>query len=370
MTHHASGPATTTLTPDTWREGLWAAVLDVDEYAAVDTVLDALDAGVDPQTVLLDVIAFTQRRVGQEWAADRLTVAQEHAATAISERAVAALASHPSCRRRPDRGRVAVACVDGEWHALPARLLAEVLRLEGWQVDYLGAQVPSAHLVNHLHRTGPDAVALSSSLPTRLPTAHTAVTACQAAGVPVLAGGAAFGADGRYAKLLGADGWAPDARAAVELLATPLPGPGPARHGVDALPHLADHEYTMVTSARAQLVADALADLTERFPAMRDYTDLQRRHTTDDLAHIVDHLSCALYVDDVRLFTDFLEWTASVLVARGVPGHSLSLALERLDGRLHDFPRAHGFVRTALERLGGAPSGPASEASASPDPVG
>ncbi|MYS44742.1 cobalamin-binding protein, partial [Streptomyces sp. SID5998] len=101
-------------------------------------------------------------------------------------------------------GTVTVACVDGEWHALPARLLAEVLRCRGHRVDFLGAQVPTPHLIAHLHRTAPAVVALSSSLPVRLPDAHTAITAVQALGIPVLAGGAAFGDDGRYARLLGA----------------------------------------------------------------------------------------------------------------------------------------------------------------------
>ncbi|MDI5974696.1 cobalamin-binding protein, partial [Amycolatopsis magusensis] len=63
-------------------------------------------------------------RVGLEWAANRLSVAQEHAATAINDRVIAA-AVHSRPRPRAVLGRVTVACVDGEWHALPARLLAE-----------------------------------------------------------------------------------------------------------------------------------------------------------------------------------------------------------------------------------------------------
>jgi methanogenic corrinoid protein MtbC1 len=82
----------------------------------------------------------------------------------------------------------------------------------GWKVDFLGAHVPTAHLMNHLHRTGPHVVAVSASLPTDLPTAHAAVTAVQATSVPVIVGGAAFGPDGEYARALGADGWARDAR--------------------------------------------------------------------------------------------------------------------------------------------------------------
>lgn len=133
-------------------ERLWSAAVDGDDYTSVEIVLRAVAAGVDAETVLLDVIGAVQRRVGCEWAANRLTVAQEHAVTAISERGIAAL-THALGRPEPWRGRVSVACVDGEWHALPARLLAEVLTLRGFRVDYLGAQVPTPHLINHLHRT-------------------------------------------------------------------------------------------------------------------------------------------------------------------------------------------------------------------------
>lgn len=320
---------------------LWDAVVSGDEYTAVDLVLRALDEGLDAESVLLDVIAAVQGRVGEEWAANHISVAREHAATAIDERAVAALALHPSTRVAPTRGRITVACVDGEWHALPARLLAEVLKLRGWQVDYLGAQVPAPHLISHLHHTGPDAVALSGSIASRLPTAHATITACQAVGVPVLVGGAAFGSDGRHAARLGAQAWAPDARAAADLLARqPLPRPRRDHQEVDDLPHLADQEYTLVAGNSAALVRTVLTGLADALPAVRAYSDTQRERTAEDLAHIVEFLAVALYLDSEELLCHFLNWTAGVLAARGVPAQSLPPALRLLAAELKDFPRA------------------------------
>lgn len=335
------------------RERLWEAVVERDEYAAVAAAFGALDAGMTSEDVLLEVIAPTQRRVGTEWAANRITVAQEHAATAINDRVIAALAHHPDGRPAPTAGRVTVACVDGEWHALPARLLAEVLRLRGWDVDFLGAQVPTPHLIAHLHQHGPDAVALSCSIPTHLPTAHAAITACQAAGLAVLAGGAAFGVDGRYARLLGADGWAPDARSAADWLGRGFTRPDTvATHQpIDDLPHLADQEYTMVGGNAVQLVRDTVAALEDRYPAMRDYDDLQRQHTVEDVAHIVDFLGTALYTDDDELFTGFVTWTAEILAARGVPATSLHSALDVLGDLLRDFPRTQRIVQSARTAL-------------------
>ncbi|WP_430379767.1 cobalamin B12-binding domain-containing protein [Streptomyces sp. B1-3] len=332
---------------------LWHAVAAGDEHTATDVVLRALDEGLDPESVLLDVIATVQGRVGEEWAANRVSVAQEHAATAINERAVTALALHSAdSRRTPCRGRITVACVDGEWHALPARLLAEVLKLRGWQVDYLGAQVPAAHLISHLHTTKADAVALSSSIATRLPTAHAAITACQAIGVPVLVGGAAFGSDGRYARLLGAQAWAPDARAAADRLAeAPLPRPRADHQQLEDLPHLVDQEYTLVARSSAALVRTVFLALQDALPAMRAYDDMQRERTAEDLAQIVEFLAAALYLGDDVLFTEFITWTDRILRARNVHAQSLPPALDLLARELKDFPRASRILRRGIEAL-------------------
>lgn len=336
-------------------EELWKAVSCGDEYAAYGVVLGAHDAGADDESLLLDVIGTVQRRVGEEWAANRMSVAMEHAATAVNDRVIAALAArHTPDPSRVPPGRITVACVDGEWHALPARLLAEVLRLRGWRVDYLGAQVPTPHLIAHVHRTGPDAVALSSSLATRLPTAHAAITACQAAGVPVLVGGAAFGDDGRYARLLGADAWAPDGRAAADLLErAPLKRPLTRRQTIDDLPHLVDQEYTTVSRDSSRLVRAVLTGLADRFPAMRSYTDRQRQHTAEDLGHILDFLTVALYTDSEQLFTRFLTWTSGILTARGVPAASLAPTLDILRTELKDFPRSVRLIDHAQQALNG-----------------
>ena len=134
----------------------------------------------------------------------------------------------PRARCAGGRGHVVLTCLDGEWHALAARIVGEVLRLHDWRVTFLGASVPPVHLVSFLHQQGPDVVALSAALPTRLPAARHTVVAAQRTGTPVLAGGPGFGADGRFARRLGVDAWAPTAADGVALLDR-LPWPEPAR---------------------------------------------------------------------------------------------------------------------------------------------
>ncbi|MEV5706457.1 cobalamin-binding protein, partial [Actinoallomurus sp. NPDC052274] len=114
---------------------------------------------------------------------------------------------------------------------------------------------------------------------------------------------------------------------------------------VDDLPHLADQEYTLVTRSAPRLVAAVLTALQERFPAMANYSERQRQHTAEDIAHIAEFLGVALYLDDSALFTRFISWTGDILTARGVPAHSVALGLELLAEQLKDFPRAVALLR-------------------------
>lgn len=314
-------------------------VEEADEYGAVDLALGMLDQGTPPQDVLLRVIVPAQRRVGQLWAANRWTVAHEHAATAISERAVAAVISR--VRPTPTHGHVLVACVEGEQHALPTRLLAEVLRLHGWQIDFLGADVPTPHLVARLQQTGPDVVALGCTVPAWLPRAHATITACQAAGVPVLAGGAAFGADGRFARMLGADSWAPTADAAADLLRTGPPSPAEADD--DPAPRV-NEEYEYLIRHRGDLLPRVLELFACSFPSV----------SGEDLGQIAEFLGAALYLDDSALFTDFVTWTCSVSSARGVPCEAVVLGLAIFRSELTRCPRARALLAEGMKAAGAA----------------
>jgi methanogenic corrinoid protein MtbC1 len=320
---------------------------DGDEYAAIEMVLGLLDAGEPPQRILVDLIGRTQARVGRLWADNEWSIAREHAATAVAERAVAAVAARTTVR--PTRGRVAIACVDGEWHSLPVRILAEMLRLDGWRTDFLGANVPGPHLVTHLHQTGPDAVALSCMLATRLPRAHAAITACRTAGIPVIAGGPGFGPGGRYAQRLGADAWAAGAEEAVGRLSSNWP---PPMRDPQTSAYLGDDEYTYVVRHRPALIGTAMGRLAADYPAVRGYDQRQMDATAEDVGHIVDFLAAALYVSEAPIFTDFVAWTRGVLAARGVPPAALRAGLLLVRDQLRDYPIALSMIDAGLARAG------------------
>ncbi|MFF1416178.1 B12-binding domain-containing protein [Streptomyces sp. NPDC058280] len=312
-----------------------------DEEAAVALTLRLLRAGVNPEEVLLGLVAPAQVAVGARWASGEWSVMREHAATHISERAVDALAAatrHPAptaSRGAASAGDVVVTCSDGEWHTLPARILAEVLRLRGHRVRFLGGHVPAARLVSDLHQHGPDVVALSCTLPMWLPLAYRLIQVCRRPGVPVLCGGSGFGPDGVWARALGADLYAPDPPSADTLLRRRLPPPLTGESSVDAR---STEAYAELARHRSELLRQVVARVQDRFPALRDPTDQRYEATTETLGHLLDSLAAGVFVDDPRVLTGYLSFSVDFLAARSVDPECLRTVLETLSELLPDRP--------------------------------
>ena len=179
-------------TTDELREHLLAAAGAVD-CEAVERLLDQAFALPELERTLATVIAPALEEVGRGWESGRFTVAQEHL---VSESVRARLERLLADARGGVRGRAVLACGPGERHELGVLMLAVLLRADGWQVAYLGADTPL-----------PDALSLAAQSGARLcclsvARAETLAELTEAAarvpvprGVAVVLGGAAASAD-------------------------------------------------------------------------------------------------------------------------------------------------------------------------------
>lgn len=101
-------------------------------------------AGHVTMTDLCDrVIAPALRRVGDEWLVGRVSIAQEHRATAICEHLIAAHSAQPAGR---PRGTAVVATPQDERHAMPALMAAACLRENHWHVNHLACDLPAPEI--------------------------------------------------------------------------------------------------------------------------------------------------------------------------------------------------------------------------------
>lgn len=279
---------------------------------------------------LLEVIGEAQREVGRLWQVNAWTVAQEHAATAVSESVLQAL----SIARLPveDRGHVAVVCADGEWHVLPARILAERLTEAEYRVTFVGGSVPPEHLHDYLPSMGVDAVAISCTLSQNLPGAARTIAAVHAVGLPALVGGIGFGEDGRRAAAIGADAWAPDPTDALAVLES-WRDRDVARA---ARPTLNTGEHADVLRDLGRLTDEAYDALEGRIPGREQRSVWETDRNREDLQYHLRHLAAALLVGDDTVYLDLMPWMADMLLARGIGLTTVHVTLEVLAEVLDD----------------------------------
>jgi methanogenic corrinoid protein MtbC1 len=300
----------------------FAAVTHGNTAAAVGLAVGLADEGFRLEELCTELVSHAQIEVGNRWHRNDFSVADEHAATAVSDTVVSVLTAY-SPPPPPGAFRVAVACAEGEWHALPARLVAEALRAEHFDVTFLGASMPSAHLRRHLDAEAPDVLALSCSTALAFDGVLSCTAVAHELGVPVLAGGRAFGASDRRARVLGADLWCADAAGAVAHLGRPFP--------TELAVPTADVEgATGIESARGRLVEAATDHLGRTFAPYASYNQFQKDRTREDFSHILDFARASILTRDPTLFDEFLEWLATLLAARQLPPAVLELALAAL----------------------------------------
>lgn len=175
---------------------------------ALRLVIDeGLERGASVLDVQLKVIQEAQREIGRLWQENVISIAQEHMATAISTMALSHLYDYAA--RSPSNGKkVVVACVEGELHDFPARLVADALDLAGFDVRYLGASVPTDSLLPLLAQEKPDLLALSVTMTFNVPALRTAVERVRAetrGALPIALGGGACQWVKGIAQELGAD---------------------------------------------------------------------------------------------------------------------------------------------------------------------
>jgi len=155
-------------------ENLESGFLDAlargDPKAAEAVADDALGRGVDVAAVHTQVIEPAMRSIGELWERNEITVAAEHLATAISHAVAARIFARAFHAQPRSRERVMMAAVQGEHHVLGLRLAADVLEGAGYDVLYLGPDVPLPALLDACSAHQPALLGLTVSMWLGVPT--------------------------------------------------------------------------------------------------------------------------------------------------------------------------------------------------------
>jgi methanogenic corrinoid protein MtbC1 len=148
-----------------------------DRILCTQVLQDVLHSDVDIKDVYVYLFQRALYEVGEQWERGRISVAVEHAATAIIERLLTVVQS--KVLSGGERTYTAIiACVADEYHQLGARIVADMFELHGWRCYFLGANTPLPDLLQMIHKHQPEVLGLSLSIYFNLPSllhAHTVV---------------------------------------------------------------------------------------------------------------------------------------------------------------------------------------------------
>ena len=115
-----------------------------------------------------DLLTPAMYLIGDWWQENIISVADEHLATAICDFVVSAA----ELKRKPKDGiqrKVMVLGPEGEDHYIGLKMVSSLFKDHGWQVQYMGPNLPLDAALESARRWQPDVIAMSAALAYRLP---------------------------------------------------------------------------------------------------------------------------------------------------------------------------------------------------------
>ena len=154
-------------TPDNLAAEYIALVLRRDSKAAMQYFLKLQQGGMTLEEIYLGVVQKVMYTIGELWFEKKISVAQEHYCTALTQTAIAQLYS--TIFSTPPNGHTMIGCcIGGELHELGMRMITDLFTYEGWNSLFLGAGVPEEALLDAVKEQKPELIALSVTMPQQL----------------------------------------------------------------------------------------------------------------------------------------------------------------------------------------------------------
>ncbi|MCB0065154.1 MAG: MerR family transcriptional regulator, partial [Caldilineaceae bacterium] len=135
--------------------------LNFDEQSAEEVVAQAF-ALFPAEKVCMGLLQKGLNIIGEQWYTGNITVQQEHFASSLALRRLEALLAATPLPTRA--GRVLIGCPPEEAHTFVPLMLTLLLRRRGWNVIFLGANVPIQDFVLTVQTAKPLLVVLTAQL--------------------------------------------------------------------------------------------------------------------------------------------------------------------------------------------------------------
>ncbi|RJQ65623.1 MAG: hypothetical protein C4530_00335 [Desulfobacteraceae bacterium] len=190
-----------------------------DHIRIVKHIADLLETGADADDILNQAMLPSMEAIGERFKAGEVFIPEVLLSARAMNEATRLLEPHLSKGKRQVKGKILIGTVFGDLHDIGKNIVIIMLRGMGFEVEDAGINVPVKNFVNHVEDFRPDIVGLSALLTTTMPQMKKVIEALRENGlrqrVKVIVGGAPVNA--KFAKDIGADGYAADAGEAANL---------------------------------------------------------------------------------------------------------------------------------------------------------
>ena len=196
------------------------AVVEGNPERAAALAQDCLAGGIPPTEIFEQAIVAGIQEAGMLWDCNRYRVPDVILASDAFNEAVTVIEQHLHPSGDDVRPKVLLGVVEGDVHDLGKNILAAMLRGARLHVVDLGVDIPVSAFVEAVRQQQPDILGIGAYMSTTMLAVPEIIQALEnaglRAGVKVLVGGVPTSQ--RFADAARADGWAPDASAAVRLV--------------------------------------------------------------------------------------------------------------------------------------------------------
>jgi len=195
--------------------GLGRAVVGLDTQAAGRLAARALEAGAEAREILEAGLTRGMEEAARRYDRGEYFVPELLLASDAFQAGLEVLGPALAGSTSQGRGSLVLGTVEGDLHEIGKNLVGMLFRASGWRVHDLGPSVTAGRFAAACREHRPDLVGLSGLMTTSLTLMPGIVAALREAdpGVRVIIGGASVTAE--TARRVGADGYAPNAAAAV-----------------------------------------------------------------------------------------------------------------------------------------------------------
>lgn len=191
-----------------------------DTETVVKRTKEALEAGIPPESVLKDGLIPSMGVVGEKFRNCEIYIPEVLLAARSMHGAMAVLKPLLARSKGTAAGLVVIGTVKGDLHDIGKNLVGMMMEGGGFEVVDLGIDVSVERFVEAVRTHKSAFVAMSALLTTTMKEMKQTILALEKAGlrgqVRVIVGGAPV--TERFAKEIGADGFAPDATSVVAML--------------------------------------------------------------------------------------------------------------------------------------------------------